>query len=190
MKIIKRIILVLVIICLLLLCWLAVIRIRLSNEQKSVLFSPRSDWKTVQWSTWIWQDISYFTDFENFRADGIEIPVKREKNLKFKLSIYDKTWNKLDYIMVGVLTGTGWGAWIVVPIFKDSILWLKEYKLVQWAMTKIDDDIYELNLRDFDYVDIYGQNIRYKILWKWKVDSIYFQILCWKDVKVEFSIIE
>ena len=92
--------------------------------------------------------------------------------------------------MVGVLTGTGWGAWIVVPIFKDSILWLKEYKLVKWAITRIYDDIYELNLRDFDYVDIDGQNIRYKILWKWKVDSIYFQILYWKDVKVEFSIIE
>ena len=189
MKIIKRIILVPVIICLLLLCWLAVIRTRLSNEQKSILFSPRSDWRTIKWSTWTWKDISYFTDFEKFWANGIEIPVKREKNLKFKLSIYDKTWNKLDYIMVGV-PGTGQRGWIVVPIFKDSILWLKEYKLVQWAITRIDDDIYEFNLRDFDYVDVDGQDIRYKILWKWKVDSIYFQILYWKDVKVEFSIIE
>ena len=35
--------------------------------------------------------LDYFTDFEKFWANGIEIPVKREKNLKFKLSIYDKT---------------------------------------------------------------------------------------------------
>ena len=189
MKIIKRIILVLVIICLLLLCWLAVIRAKLSNDLKSPLFSLLPNGNMFKIYTWSWNTISYITEDG---MDGIEIPVDKEKNFKFRLRMYDETWNKLNYIIRNTEREEWDGRvfWYLEPIFKDSILWMKEYKIAKWAITKIGDDTFELSFENFDYTDVNGADILYKVFWKWKVDSIYFHIWHWKNVRIEFSILD
>ena len=195
MKKIWKTILILLLIVFLFLLWLFIIRAKQSNELKSWLLREDSNW-IIQQVVWGWNDLSINV---NWPQTVLRIPISSvvpetltRESFKFELNLYDENWNKLDYIIDGIERWEGgWvTSWIVIPFFKDSILWMKEFKMPVWAISRINEDTFQVELEDFDwYADMAWDDIWYKIFGKWKIDSVYLEIFHWNNVKLEFAII-
>lgn len=139
---------------------------------------------------WTWNDFSFYSENS---VDNIRIPILwTPSHIVYKLSIFDKNWNKLKYSVFWD-NFEYWNdeiQWFLAIIFKDSIIWIKEYKIPKWAIKKLYDDTYEINLTDFHgYSDINWDTLRYKLFGKWKLDCIYLQIFHWIGEEIEFSIL-
>jgi len=196
MKKLWKTILILLLIVFLFLLWLFIIRAKQSKELKSWLLREDSNW-IIQQVVWGWNDLSINV---NWPQTVLRIPISSvvperltRESFKFELNLYDENWNKLDYIIDGIERWEGgWvTSWIVIPFFKDSILWMKEFKMPVWAISRINEDTFQVELEDFDwYADIAWDDIWYKILGKWKIDSVYLEIFHWNNVKLEFAIID
>lgn len=186
-KRIKKLLLIIITIILLIVMWLFIIRAKLSNDLKSSLFLPWANGQIAKIYTWTWTDISWFT---TGWKSVIEIPVYDNNTYTISLKIYNEKWEKWEYITYRDHTNEKISGMVYV-FYKDSILWIKEYKMPKWAFSRIDEDVFKLDLKDFHWFsDINGNYQLYKILWKWKTESVYLQIVHWPNVKIELSIIE
>lgn len=168
-------------------------RLKMSNDLKSWLLREDSNW-VIQQVSWWWNDMSISV---NGPQTALRIPISSvvpetltRKDFKFKLNLYDENWNKLN-VKAYWENSNEWWNWTIILIYKDTILWMKEYKIPLNGLKRISDDVYEVDLSNFDwYSDVNGWTILYKLLWRWKIDSVYLQILHWSNVKLEFSVIE
>lgn len=196
MKKLWKTILILLLIVFLFLLWLFIVRAKRSNELKSWLLIEDSNW-IIHQVVWGWSDLSINV---NWPQTALRIPISSVvpetltwKNFKFRLNLYDENWEKLDYVFLGEKGIPSWVSHspVVDLIFKDSILWMKEFKMPLWAISRMNEDTFQVELEDFDwYADMAWDDIRYKILGKWKIDSVYLEIFHWNNVKLEFAIID
>lgn len=196
MKKLWKTILILLLIVFLFLLWLFIVRAKRSNELKSWLLREDSNW-IIQQVVWGWNDLSINV---NWPQTALRIPISSVvpetltwKNFKFRLNLYDENWEKLDYVFLGEKGIPSWVSHssVVDLIFKDSILWMKEFKMPVWAISRINEDTFQVELEDFDwYADMAWDDIWYKIFGKWKIDSVYLEIFHWNNVKLEFAIID
>lgn len=196
MKKTTKVILIIILIVILFLWWLFAVRTKRSNELKSWLLIEDSNW-IIQQVVWGWNDLSINV---NWPQTALRIPISSVvpetltwKNFKFRLNLYDENWEKLDYVFLGEKGIPSWVSHspVVDLIFKDSILWMKEFKMPLWAISRINEDTFQVELEDFDwYADMAWDDIRYKIFGKWKIDSVYLEIFHWNNVKLEFSILD
>lgn len=192
----KKVLLIIILIIVLFIWWLFLARLKMSNSLRNWLLREDKNW-IIQQVTRAWNDMSI--DVTGPQT-ALRIPIPSvvpetltRENFKFKLNLYDENWNKLDYIVNGIERWE-WGwvtSWIVIPIFKDSILWMKEYKIPKGFISKIDEDVFQIELEDFNwYVNENWEWLWYKLFWKWKIDSVYLQVLHWPKVRLEFSMVE
>lgn len=192
----RRILLVIVLIIVLFIWCLFFTRLKMSNSLRNWLLREDKNW-IIQQVTRAWNNMSL--DVTGPQT-VLRIPISSvvpetltRESFKFELNLYDENWNKLDYIIDGIERWEGgWvTSWIVIPFFKDSLLWMKEFKIPRGAISRIKEGIFQIELKDFDwYVDENWEWLLYKLFWKWKVDSVYLLILHWPKVKLEFSVIK
>jgi len=120
----------------------------------------------------------------------IYIPVVANKeNIQFKLDVYDINW-PISFTML-----TDYQAWYVgeiYPFFVHSLFWKKEFVIPSNAITKIDNNTFEIKLDDFwGYTTYDGKKYLYKLFNKWKIDGVILS-LYWTtqdNVSIDFSLL-
>lgn len=157
----------------------------MSNKIKSWLFNPGDN---------IIQEIVRTGTAISTKAEGpqtvLSIPVSAlavKDTVTCRLKIYDENWENLPYLVLGEPdAGTTKGT--VILIFKDAILWMTEYKFPAQGITRINEDTFKIELKNFGwYVNEEGDP-RYAVVPRGKLESAYLQILHGPNVIVEFSI--
>ena len=150
--------------------------------------------------TFIWNDRNadkfnsesyYILTWTSEFSKTIYIPVVTNKeNIQFKLDAYDINWP----ILFTMLTDyQDWYEGEIYPFFVHTLFWKDEFIIPTNAITKIDEDIFEIKLDDFwGYTTFDGESYLYKIFDKWEIKWVFLS-LWWtntSDVSIDFSLLE
>lgn len=163
--------------------WIFAYRVHMSNKLEN--------WLSLYTFPIIWIIWNTISSTLPWPQTVIEIPVVNMTwdNFKFKLAIFDENLENLKYSFLG--ESNNWDSnWIFTVIFKDSILWFKEYKLPVNAIQRVSNDIFEINFKDFGGYTNEDWDIFYTLFPRWEVDSVYLQIFHWNNSYLEFSILD
>jgi len=149
--------------------------------------------------TFIWNDRNadkfnsesyYILTWTSEFSKTIYIPVVTNKeNIQFKLDAYDINW-PISFTML-----TDYQAWYVgeiYPFFVHSLFWKKEFVIPSNAITKIDNNTFEIRLDDFwGYTTFDGKKYLYKLFSKWKIDWVLLSLYrtTQDNVSIDFSLL-
>lgn len=121
----------------------------------------------------------------------IYIPVVANKeNIQFKLDAYDINW-PISFTML-----TDYQAWYVgeiYPFFVHSLFWKEEFLIPSNAITKIDNNTFEIRLTDFwGYTTFDGKKYLYKLFSKWKINWVLLSLYrtTQDTVSIDFSLLK
>ena len=176
---------IIIIVCLFLLLFIFLQRLKISNTIKEN-FIPNN----LQVEDFI-SEPYYIIPWTNAFNKIIYIPLNwDEGKLQFQLDAYDTNWP----IKFTIFTDyEDWFDWEIYPFFVHSLFWKKEFVIPSNAITKIDNNTFEIRLDDFWwYTTFDGESYLYKIFDKWEIKWVFLS-LWWtntSDVSIDFSLLE
>lgn len=132
----------------------------------------------------------YIISWKNTFNKIVYVPLNwDEGKLQFQLDAYDTNWPIKFTISTDY---EDWFDWEIYPFFVHSLFWNEEFLIPTNAITKIDNNTFEIRLDDFwGYTTFDGKKYLYKLFSKWKIDGVILS-LYWTtqdNVSIDFSLL-
>lgn len=132
----------------------------------------------------------YIIPWTNTFNKIIYIPLNwDEGKLQFQLDAYDTNWPIKFTISTDY---EEWFDWEIYPFFVHSLFGKNEFVIPVNAITKIDEDTFEIKLDDFwGYTTYDGKKYLYKLFSKWKINWVLLSLYrtTQDTVSIDFSLL-